>query len=69
MLPKPKNLEFMKRMAEILSADFEYVRVDMYEIDGKVLFGELTFTPAGCVKGNYTKEELKRMSDFYYTTK
>lgn len=22
MLPKPKNLEFMKRMAEVLSADF-----------------------------------------------
>ena len=69
MLPKPQNLEYMKRMAEVLSADFEYVRVDMYEVDGKVLFGELTFTPAGCVKSNYTKEEFEKMCKFYYKTK
>ena len=69
MLPKPQNLEYMKRMAEVLSADFEYVRVDMYEVDGKVLFGELTFTPAGCVKSNYIKDELEKMCKFYYQTK
>lgn len=69
ILPKPQNLEYMKRMAEVLSADFEYVRVDMYEVDGKVLFGELTFTPAGCVKSNYTKEEFEKMCKFYYKTK
>ena len=68
LLPKPQNLEFMKRMAEVLSADFEYVRVDLYEVDGKVFFGELTFTPAGCVKSNYTKEEFEKMCEFYYKT-
>lgn len=69
MLPKPKNLEYMKKMAETLSADFEYVRVDMYEIDGKVLFGELTFTPAGCIEYDYYDEDLRDMCRFYYATK
>ena len=69
MLPKPQNLEYMKRVAGMLSADFEYVRVDMYEVDGKVLFGELTFTPAGCIDDSFKEEELKKMCKFYYQTK
>lgn len=69
MLPKPQNLEYMKRMAGVLSADFEYVRVDMYEVDGKVLFGELTFTPAGCIDDSYKEEELEKMCKLYYQTK
>lgn len=36
----------MKHCAEILSKAFSYVRVDFYEINGKILFGEMTFTPA-----------------------
>lgn len=67
MLPKPQNLEYMKHMAEVLSADFEYVRVDMYEIDGQVLFGELTFTPAGCIDDSYTQECIEDMCLFYYS--
>lgn len=69
MLPKPQKLEYMKRMAEVLSVDFEYVRVDMYEVDGKVLFGELTFTPAGCIDDSYRDDELEKMCNFYYETK
>lgn len=68
-LPKPQNFEHMKRMAEVLSADFEYVRVDMYEIDNELIFGELTFTPAGCIDDSYRDEELERMCNFYYETK
>lgn len=40
---KPKNFEMMIEYAEILSKDFPQVRVDLYEIDGHVYFGELTF--------------------------
>lgn len=42
----PKNLKLMLNISQILSKDFLYVRVDLYEINGKVYFGELTFTPA-----------------------
>lgn len=44
-VPRPARLEDMVRYAEILARDFPFVRVDMYEVDGKVYFGELTFTP------------------------
>ncbi|MDO4662558.1 MAG: ATP-grasp fold amidoligase family protein [Tissierellia bacterium] len=42
----PKNLKKMFEIAKALSKEFIYVRVDLYEIEGKVYFGELTFTPA-----------------------
>lgn len=43
--PKPKNLDKMLEIAEILSEDFPAVRVDLYNVDGKIYFGELTFFP------------------------
>ena len=45
-MSKPKNLKEMLRLAEILSQEFSYVRVDLYELDdGSIKFGEMTFTP------------------------
>ena len=44
VLPKcPKQFESMKRLASVLSEGFPHVRVDFYEVDGRVYFGELTF--------------------------
>lgn len=43
---KPKNFDEMLKIAEILSKKFQFVRVDLYNVDGKIYFGELTFTPA-----------------------
>ena len=40
---KPKNFELMKQLATKLSNGIPHVRVDFYEVDGKVYFGELTF--------------------------
>lgn len=42
-IPKPENFEEMVRVAEILSRDFPHVRVDLYNIRGRIIFGELTF--------------------------
>ena len=42
---KPKNFKLMKKLAEKLSKEFIFVRVDFYEIEGKVYAGELTFVP------------------------
>ncbi|HVI91552.1 MAG TPA: ATP-grasp fold amidoligase family protein, partial [Dongiaceae bacterium] len=44
-VPAPACLTEMIRGAEILAADFSFVRVDLYEVGGKPLFGELTFYP------------------------
>lgn len=45
-LPAPMNYEKLFEYAAILAKPFPFVRVDFYLEDGKVIFGELTFTPA-----------------------
>ena len=42
---KPVSFDLMKEMAAKLSNPFKFVRVDFYEINGKPIFGEMTFTP------------------------
>lgn len=44
-ISKPKNFDGMIELAEILSNDIPFVRVDFYEINGRIYFGELTFYP------------------------
>lgn len=56
ILPKPKNLEIMIEVAEKLSEDFPCVRVDLYNVNGKIYFGELTFTSYGGLMDFYTNE-------------
>ena len=46
VLPVPENWNEMVKMAETLSKEFPFVRVDLYNINGKIYFGEMTFTPA-----------------------
>ena len=41
----PKNLELMISLAKKLSKGMPHVRVDFYEVNGRVYFGELTFFP------------------------
>lgn len=43
ILSKPKNYDKMKLVAEQLSKEFPHVRVDLYNINGDIYFGELTF--------------------------
>ncbi len=45
-IPKPHNFDSMLETAEILAKDFKFVRVDFYEVDKKLYFAELTFTPS-----------------------
>jgi hypothetical protein len=56
VLPKPKSFNRMIEVAEILSKPFPCVRVDLYNIDGRVYFGELTFTSYGGLQDFYTDE-------------
>ena len=43
---RPNQLEKMNELSRKLSKDFPFVRVDFYNINGRVYFSELTFTPA-----------------------
>lgn len=44
---RPATFDQMVEYAKKLSADFKFVRVDFYAVDGHVYFGELTFIPGG----------------------
>ena len=44
--PKPKNLDKMLEFAKLLSKGMNFVRVDFYEHDNNLYFGEMTFTSA-----------------------
>lgn len=41
--PKPENLEEMIKLAEKLSVGFPHLRIDFYNINGKIYFGEYAF--------------------------
>ena len=47
IIPRPQNLDKMLDLANILSGDFPFVRVDLYSVDDRVFFGEFTFFPDG----------------------
>ena len=55
-LPKPDAYEEMIRYAEMLCKPFPFVRTDLYDVDGKIIFGELTFTPASGLDTNRLPE-------------
>ena len=44
---KPENGDELITVAEKLAAPFELVRVDLYNVDGKIVFSELTFHSGG----------------------
>lgn len=53
IMEKPLHLEKLIKVAEDLSKDFPFVRVDLYMVKDKIYFGELTFYPwSGYVQFN-----------------
>ncbi|MEM6865892.1 MAG: ATP-grasp fold amidoligase family protein [Bacteroidota bacterium] len=43
---KPENFDEMVEVASKLAGKFPYVRVDLYNLNNKIVFGEMTFYPA-----------------------
>ena len=52
----PPNINEMFEIASKISKGFPFVRVDLYNISGKIYFGEMTFTPAAGLSDSYTEE-------------
>jgi hypothetical protein len=61
-LAKPEHFEELKDIVVRLSKPFKFVRVDMYVIDGKIYFGEFTFTP-------YSEEHFSKLGCDYIFNK
>lgn len=64
-IKKPKNLKKMIEYAEKLSGNFPFVRVDFYNDNGKIIFGELTFTPACCCAPYYSHEGNTKLKEYF----
>jgi TupA-like ATPgrasp len=59
-LDRPRHLDEMIRYAEVLAEGFDFIRVDLYDTDDRVYFGEFTITP-GAGTSPYTPHEF----DYY----
>lgn len=60
----PKNLREMLSLAERLSKNIPFLRVDFYNVNGKIYFGELTFYPASGF-GKWTPDKADEMIGEY----
>jgi hypothetical protein len=60
----PQCLNEMLETAKGLSAPFPFVRCDFYVANGRLVFGELTFTPAGGLDLAQTKIHGVEMTEF-----
>ena len=60
VIEKPINYELMIKLAETLSKDIPFVRVDFYEINNKPYFGELTFYPGNGME-EFTPEKYDKI--------
>ena len=63
-IEKPKNLDKMLSIARKLSEDFIFARIDLYNIEGKIYFGEITLTPNSGFDPDITEE-----TDLYFGNK
>lgn len=69
LIPRPVSLDLMIEFSKILSKGFPYVRVDWYEVDGKPVFSEMTFTPAGGYNKTLTMSYLAQLGKLFHLPK
>ena len=62
-VPRPENLEKMIEIAERIGQGFLQVRVDLYNVKGKIYFGEMTFFAASGMNYSCTKEFHRIVGD------
>lgn len=58
-IEKPINLDKMLDIAKKLSQDFVFARIDLYNINGKIYFGEITLSPNSGFDADITYETDK----------
>jgi len=62
-VPRPENLERMIEVAEKIGQGFPQVRVDLYNVRGKIFFGEMTFTAFSGMNNHFTMEFHRMVGD------
>ena len=64
-IPKPTNLKEMVDLSVILSKKLPFVRVDFYSVNGKTIFGEMTFYPSDARKEFYPDQYNTIIGDYF----
>ena len=64
-IEKPCNLNEMIECSEKLAKNLPFVRVDFYSINGKTIFGEMTFYPSDARKAFYPDEYNTIIGDYF----
>lgn len=62
-VPRPENLEQMIAIAEKIAQGYPQVRVDLYNVKGKIYFGEMTFFAFSGMNNHFTMEFQKMIGD------
>ena len=62
-VPRPENLEKMIEIAEKIAQGFPQVRVDLYNVKGKIYFGEMTFFAFSGMNNHFTMEFQRMIGD------
>lgn len=57
--PPQTEMQEMIKIAQMIAQKFEHVRVDLYDIKGKIYIGELTFTPEGGIMDYFNNEGVE----------
>lgn len=60
LVQKPTNLNQMISIAETIANPFSFCRIDLYNIDGNIKFGEVTFYPGGATQ-QFSSEDVDLM--------
>lgn len=60
VISRPENYDLMIKMSETLAHPFPCARVDLYNIGGKIYFGEMTFTSLGGMMNYFTSDFLDK---------
>ena len=64
-IEKPTNLKEMVKLSEILADKLPFVRMDFYSINGKTIFGEMTFYPSDARRAFYPEKYNKIIGDYF----
>ena len=62
-VPRPENLERMIEIAEKIAEGFPQVRVDLYNVRGKIYFGEMTFFAFSGMNNHFTTKFQQMIGD------
>jgi hypothetical protein len=64
-VPKPERLKEMIEYAELLSAGFDFLRIDLYWTGQRIVFGEITATPASGLEPFWPGGIDRRLGDLW----